>query len=133
MESILEPWAATLFGLTFWLTNIFITIASFLFIRSFCQVREKSTGLYMILILTLSDFAFLVLNIVTILLEKNEQWDNILYYTTGIIFCFSLYWAAAIAVFSYKILTATRSFNSGGFLKKALLAVGALTMYCPLL
>jgi len=70
---------------------------------------------------------------ITVTTELNKQWDDILYYIAGILFCFSLFWSTAIAIFSYKALTTPKNFNSKGFLKKALIYVCLITMYGPLL
>ena len=129
----LADWEETLFQITFWLINALITITSFLFVFSFCRLKEKSIGLYMILILTLSDFSFPLMNMITVMIEINKEWDHILYIVAVVLFCFSLYWSTVIAVFSYKILAVKKIFDSSGFLRKSLLYCAILCMFCPCL
>jgi len=90
-----------------------ITIISLLsFLRSFLSTKEKNYGLYMILILNISDLAYPITNLLTIFLSKNPQNLKIIGPMVVSIYSFFVVWSAAFAIYTYMLL---KSIHQGSF------------------
>ena len=127
-------WEVIAFKAITWIINTLIVGSTLIFLFHFIRLRTKSTGMYMILVLTLSDLSFPLMNMITnFVVGTGEINENALYITAVGMYRFSLYWSTAIAVFSYLILAENMIFTGKKFLLYSLLICGILSLFCPCL
>ena len=127
----MPDWEAQLFKILNWTINTMIVLASSIFYYRFFKLRERTTGHYMIFVLTISDLIFPAMNMLTTTVLQGKVSDDILYLIAVAVYRFSLYWSTAIAIFSYMILAQTGIINSRSFFMKAFLSCLILTFFCP--
>jgi len=130
-DYVLPAWEAQLFQYLNWVINTLIVSASLIFYYKFLKLRERTTGHYMIFVLTLSDLIFPAMNMLTTTILKGKVPDDILYIIAVAVYRFSLYWSTAIAIFSYMILAQSQIINSRSFFIKAFFSCFILTFFCP--
>jgi len=120
------------FKIQAWATNILIIIFSAIVLLKFTKLREKTGGLYMILVLTIADLSFPVMNALTI--EFVNSNDSALLFAAISSFQnrFSLYWSAAIAIYTYQILV-SRDFDEKVFIKKSFIITCAIVSIFPII
>jgi len=132
-DYVLPAWEAEVFQFINWMINVAIALASLIFFYRFIKLRERTTGHYMIFVLTLSDLAFSMTNMLTTTILQGKVTDAVLYIIAVWVYRFSLYLSTAIAILSYLILAESKIINSRGFFNKALLGCFASSLFCPLL
>ena len=121
----------TYFRIQAWATNLLIIFFASIVLLRFTKLRDKTAGLYMILILTISDLLFPLMNILTIQFVNSFQSAVIFGSISSFINRFSLYWSAAIAIYTYQILT-SRNFDENKFIKKSLIVCCSVVAAFPL-
>ena len=119
-----------------WLVNIVSIIIFIAFLRKFFQLVEKNYGAYMILILNISHLASPIVNLLTHLFvtpQSSEKQVTIFAVTARWIYCFSLFWSASVAIFTYKVLKAETLFRFKQYMTGSLAgcALLAFAVCCP--
>lgn len=84
--------------------DVLIIIASGLFLYSFIKLSDKNYGLYMILILNISDLIYPVMNLLVTICVKSQFSANIFAAFSEFLFGFGLYWSTFIAILIYTVL-----------------------------
>jgi len=115
-----------------WVSNIIIIIASFIFLSKFIALKGKNYGLYMILILNVSDLTFPLTNIIQLFVD-NPTVETILSSMGPAIYRFSLYWSTAIALFVYLVVQGERLFNPKIFVIWAMVVCTLFSLFYSLL
>ena len=134
MNDTLPSWDITIFKGTTWTINFLIIVSTAIFFVHFIRLRAKSIGMYMILVLTLSDLSFPLMNMITnFIVGTGEIYEKSLYITAVAMYRFSLYWSTALAIFSYLILGQMLTFNGKKFLLYSLLICAICAFFCPAL
>lgn len=108
--------------------NVFIILTSLIIFYKFFKTREKTYGLYMLLILAISDFLFPITDILTIIPITDQQSATFLKPLASSLFEFSLCWSAAISLFTYKILNYRDPFDHKQYTIRAFFACVAYTI-----
>jgi len=114
--------------------NILTFIASVVFLYRFFKIPTKNYGLYMILVLNITDLAFLFVNFLSQIFMAEQAVSNFFGALGPPIFRFSLYWSAWIAYFIYLVMNSEKLFSPKGFFFKALiwcliLSLASVSMY----
>lgn len=132
-DYILPAWEAEIFKWINWMINVTIAVASLIFFYRLIRLRERTTGHYMIFVLTLSDLAFPMMNMLTTTILQGKVTDSVLYIIAVWVYRFSLYWSTAIAILTYLILAESKIINSRGFFIKSIIGCFVTSLFCPLL
>jgi len=111
--------------------DIIITIAFVCFIWSYFKVKEKTYGLYMILILNICDFIFPIINLLAVPIVRDEASACIFTGFSSGIYHFSLYWTTSIAVFLLLVVKYKRTFNPKKFMTLAALISLIVSLVYP--
>ena len=114
------------FQLSYYIINALILIFSLFFIISFLKLRETNHGVYMILILSISDILFPLLNLYLKLFDGKGAINVVAPASAGI-YQFGLLWSTSIAVFVFVIFKYKKPFNPKLFLVHSFLACAAVS------
>jgi len=112
---------------------VIITFSAFLL--SFLKTCEKNYGLLMILILTLSDLGYPIMNILTTIWHKYNLDINVLGPFALSVNGFNLYWTAALAVYTHLLFDSIKNykaFHYKRFICSAFLICLAFSLALPL-
>jgi len=127
----LTPWEFSTLSIIGWAINVTVTVSSFIFLRSFSKLREKTNSLYMILILIVANLLF---PLTTMIIEPFTETDYKVFLPLGVGFYrFSLCWSAALALFSYLILVKGKTLDIEYFMRRALITCLLFSLLCPIL
>jgi len=116
-----------------WGSDLITIVASFFFLFSFCRLKEKTVGHYMILILSISDLAIPVNHMIGLIFQEEEMYPKVFFPLMTTVLHFSLYWAAAMAYFTYLVIVKKMAFNVRKFALNGFLVCLILCPYCALL
>jgi len=105
------------YELAYYIIDFCIAVASLAFIYSFSRIRQKNYGVYMVLILAISDLLFPIMSAFLVLLpnDQDEVVSAFASLTTGV-YMFGLLWSTNIAIFVYVIYNYKKPFNPRLFL-----------------
>lgn len=107
--------------------DVLIIIASGLFLYSYIRLPEKNYGLYMILVLNISDLIYPVMNLLVTICVKSQLSANLFAGFSQFLFGFGLYWSMFIAVLIYTVLNWRAIVNPKLFMVTAfLVSVGVI-------
>jgi len=98
------------FLITYYIIDFLILISSLVFIISFLKMRDTNHGVYMILILSISDILFPLLNLYLKLFDAKGA-INIVAPASAGIYQFGLLWSTSIAIFVFVIFKYKNPFN----------------------
>lgn len=118
------------YELSYYITDFFIAIASIVFIFSFSRIRQKNYGVYMILILAISDLLFPIMSACLVILPNTQ--DQIVYALASLtagVYEFGLLWSTNIAIFVYVIYLYKKPFNPRLFLIHSFLCCLAVSLF----
>jgi len=105
-----------------WTANTLTIIVAFVFLINFSRIKEKTASLYLVLVLSLSDLTYPLLNTLTMQFV-NGQTAAVIFSAIGVsIYHFSLFWSTIMAIFCYCVLDYRRSVNIRAFVTSSVLA-----------
>ena len=111
-----------------WTANILTIIVSFIFLICFYRIKGKTAGLYLVLVLSLSDLTYPLLNALTMFFV-NGQTAAVVFSAVGVsIYHFSLFWSTVMAIFCYFVLDYRRSVNIKAFVTSSVLCCSAVAI-----
>ena len=120
--------------LFFSLSFDFLTIgAIFLFLFKFFRIKEKTPGLYMMLVLCILDLNYPIFNFFVTVIVSDKQQQPFYGYTRTGLNRLCLWWSAAMAVYCYMILTLKKSVNPKRFMVFGGLGCILASLICPLM
>ena len=123
-----------IFGAMAWTMNGITLAIGSLFLWSSSRTLIKSKALYLTMILNLIDLIFPLINVLTIIFFDHDS--TFTFIITGIIYFFyqfSIYWTAALAIFSYLILGWKKSLNLRVFATRSLTYCSLLSLVFPIM
>ena len=118
------------YELSYYITDFFIAIASLAFIYSFSRVRQKNYGVYMILILAISNLLFPLMSACLLILPTSQ--DKIVFALAALsagVFGFGLLWSTNIAIFVFWIFNYKKPFNPRLFLIHSFICCLAVSLF----
>jgi len=117
---MIESDQKTIFSIEAGFFNFVILIASMLFLYRFWRIEQKNYGLYMILVLNITDLAFVAVNFLSQIFMDDAAVSNFFGALGPPIFRFSLYWSASMAYFIYLVIYDQKLFSPKAFFLKSL-------------
>jgi membrane-associated HD superfamily phosphohydrolase len=115
-----------------WTLDIVTILATIAFFCSFRKIEEKNDGLHMIFILTTVDLLSSLFNLLEIFILQGPSDVNFVASTETILFRFSLFWSAAIAIFVHLAYKQYWRYTVRAFLIWAFIICLALSAIYPI-
>jgi len=97
-------------------TNILTFTGVGIFLIGFAKIKVKSPGLYFILVLSISDLAYPLVNALTTQFVLGQTSAEVYVALSVFLYHFSLTWSTAMAIFCYLILDWRRSIDVKSFI-----------------
>jgi len=121
----------TLTETSHWIISTITIVASIIFLRSFQKSRKKTSSLYMILILSIADLCFPIVNVAVLLFMRSQSTATLFFVLESFLYRFSLYWSTAFSILTFLILSKGVSFSTSTFMKSAFVLAFGLAFICP--
>ena len=117
-----------------WITNCVAVITFIGLLFTFLRVKDKSYGLYIIIILNVSYMLYSLLDICRSLLVDKVNEVHISDFVSRWIYDFGLFWSAAFSIFTYTLLKdPMQFFDYKKFMIRALLCCTLLASIYPIM
>lgn len=117
---------------TGWVTDLITAVCALKFLYSFRNLKERTPGLYMVLILSISDLAYPITNMFRLTFQNGLNGD--FFYPLAVyIYRFSLYWSTIIAVFTYFVIAKKKTFDPDRFIIRGAILCLCASLLCPLM
>ena len=127
-----ESESASFLDICFYVLDIFVTLTFFVFLIGFLRQRDKTYGLYIIIILNLAYLMSGIYETIRPFLKTQSQIIELVDLTFRGIYDFSMYWAAAFACFTHLVLNSRTHFYFKRFMAISLLLSSAAAAAFPL-
>jgi len=118
---MIESDQKTIFNIEAGFFNFVILIASLMFLYRFGKIEQKNYGLYMILVLNITDLGFVAVNFLSQLFQNDPEVSSFFAALGPPMFRFSLYWSASMAYFIYLVIYDQKLFSPKTFFFKSLI------------
>jgi len=116
-----------------WISDSLTITAALVFLCSFIRHKQKTVGHYMILILSISDLIIPLNHMIGLNFQEEELYPKVFFPIMITVLHFSLYWAAAMAYFTYLVMVKKVFFKVRTYVFYSLLVCIFLCPYCSLL
>lgn len=124
--------SASFLDICFYVLDIIVTLAFCVFLIGFLRQKDKTYGLYIIIILNLAYLSSGFYEIIRPFLRTKAQVLEMVDLTFRGIYDFSMYWAAAFACFTHLVLNSRTDFYFKRFMAVSLLLCSAVSAAFPL-
>ncbi len=115
-----------------WTTDLITATCAIKFLWSWRNLRERTPGLYMVLILSIFDLLYPITNMFRLTFQSSNS-GKIFYPIAVYIYRFSLYWSTVISIFTYYVIAKKKTFDPDNFIKRGVLICLGAALLCPLM
>jgi len=130
---VVTPGQAKLSETLGWISDSITIIASLFFLITYAKLKRKTIGHYMVLVLSISDLAIPLNHMIGMSFQEEGIYPKVFFPLMTTVLHFSLYWAAAMAVFTYLVVVKKLYFKVRRFVLNCFLVCLILCPYCALL
>lgn len=100
----------------FWTLDCFTILISFAFLYIFLKIKDKTTGHYMVIVLTIADLLLHFQSMLILIFLPLQSDPSTWVFINLALYRFTLYWSTLIAIFIYLIIKQKKAFNPKKFL-----------------